>query len=115
MSAILSRFRRSIRDGDQPPSDVLEGTTRRRTPSPTNSSTVEEGNASPLKEEKKLDKDGKEGGDSIARVEVVAAQQNDGDIKYRTMSWKKCAAILFGEYVCLAILSFPWAFKTLGE
>lgn len=22
--------------------------------------------------------------------------------------------MLFGEYVCLAIMSFPWAFKTLG-
>jgi hypothetical protein len=116
MSAILSRFRRSIRDPDQPSSDVLEGTNRTRTPSPTSSSTVEEGNAprvtetkvedDKLKDEKNMD---------VARVEVVAAQQNDGEIKYRTMSWKKCAAILFGEYVCLAILSFPWAFKTLGE
>lgn len=49
-----------------------------------------------------------------AKVDVVLAHQNDGDIKYRTMSWQKCAAILFGEYVCLAILSFPWAFATLG-
>lgn len=58
----------------------------------------------------KLDHD-----DRAAKVEVVLAQQTEGEIKYKTMSWKKCAAILFGEYVCLAIISFPWAFKTLGE
>ncbi|PWN86587.1 hypothetical protein FA10DRAFT_256956 [Acaromyces ingoldii] len=50
-----------------------------------------------------------------ASVDVVAAeQQTGGEITYRTMSWQKCAALLFGEYVCLAIMSFPWAFKTLG-
>lgn len=53
-------------------------------------------------------------GDSGAKVDVVEAYQREGSIKYRTMSWKKCACILFGEYVCLAILSFPWAFNTLG-
>lgn len=82
---------------------------------------MEEGNAIPSQEEKQaghhdsFEKDKKEKSGDMAKVEVVAAQQNDGEIKYRTMSWKKCAAILFGEYVCLAILSFPWAFKTLGE
>lgn len=30
------------------------------------------------------------------------------------MSWKKASGLLFGEYVCLAILSFPGAFATLG-
>lgn len=61
-----------------------------------------------------LEKAASKHGDETAKVEVVVAQQNEGDIKYRTMSWQKCAAILFGEYVCLAILSFPWVFKTLG-
>ncbi|UZJ51566.1 hypothetical protein CBS101457_000886 [Exobasidium rhododendri] len=124
MSAVLARFRRSIRDPDQPASDVHDGVMRQRTPSPTTSSTVEEGGGgggrigSPQVVEKEVSNDGKGKGEEkdeyAARVEVVAAQQNDGEIKYRTMSWKKCAAILFGEYVCLAILSFPWAFNTLG-
>ena len=86
--------------------------------SPTASSTTEQGQESgALDEEKDEKRDKAKRGDKVdgAKVEVVAAMQEEGEIKYRTMSWKKCAAILFGEYVCLAILSFPWAFKTLGE
>lgn len=30
------------------------------------------------------------------------------------MSWKKATALLFGEYVCLAILALPASYKTLG-
>lgn len=32
----------------------------------------------------------------------------------QTMSWQSAAGLLFGEYCCLAILSFPSAFQTLG-
>ena len=35
-------------------------------------------------------------------------------IKYRTCSWKKTAALLFSEYICLAIMSFPWSYSVLG-
>lgn len=122
MSKILARARRSIRGGG-PQIDDDENVV---VSSPTSSATIEEGNVSPIDEDgNRLEKkasgnlDGKEkkeyDNDKAAKVEVVLAQQTEGEIKYKTMSWKKCAAILFGEYVCLAIISFPWAFKTLGE
>lgn len=35
-------------------------------------------------------------------------------IQYRTCSWQKTAALLFSEYICLAIMSFPWSYGLLG-
>ncbi|KAF4557005.1 Transmembrane amino acid transporter-like protein 4 [Elsinoe fawcettii] len=35
-------------------------------------------------------------------------------IQYRTCSWQKTAALLFSEYICLAIMSFPYSYATLG-
>ncbi|PSR87119.1 amino acid transporter [Coniella lustricola] len=35
-------------------------------------------------------------------------------IQYRTCSWQKTAALLFSEYICLAIMSFPWSYSILG-
>ncbi|KAF2862869.1 hypothetical protein K470DRAFT_255759 [Piedraia hortae CBS 480.64] len=35
-------------------------------------------------------------------------------IKYRTCSWYKTAALLFSEYICLAIMSFPYSYAYLG-
>jgi len=42
------------------------------------------------------------------------AEEKDSDVKYRSCSWQKTAALLFSEYICLAILSFPWSFSVLG-
>ncbi|EIW73966.1 hypothetical protein CONPUDRAFT_133595 [Coniophora puteana RWD-64-598 SS2] len=36
------------------------------------------------------------------------------EIQYRTCSWQKTAGLLFSEYICLAILSFPWSYSVLG-
>lgn len=36
------------------------------------------------------------------------------DIQYRTCSWPKTAALLFSEYICLAIMSFPYSYSVLG-
>ncbi|CAG8980257.1 hypothetical protein HYALB_00010258 [Hymenoscyphus albidus] len=36
------------------------------------------------------------------------------DIQYRTCSWQKTAALLFSEYICLAIMSFPYSYSVLG-
>ncbi|EPQ26919.1 uncharacterized protein PFL1_05554 [Pseudozyma flocculosa PF-1] len=52
--------------------------------------------------------------DSSSLAAAVQDVQTSGEINYRTLSWQKAAALLFGEYVCLAILSFPWAFSILG-
>ncbi|KAL9127487.1 MAG: hypothetical protein Q9217_003643 [Psora testacea] len=35
-------------------------------------------------------------------------------IRYRTCSWQKTAALLFSEYICLAIMSFPYSYSVLG-
>lgn len=40
--------------------------------------------------------------------------EKDNAIKYRTCSWPKTAALLFSEYICLAIMSFPWSYSVLG-
>ncbi|KAF9467583.1 transmembrane amino acid transporter protein-domain-containing protein [Collybia nuda] len=47
-------------------------------------------------------------------VHVQISQERGHDVKYRTCSWQKTAALLFSEYICLAILSFPWSFSVLG-
>ncbi|KAK6455207.1 transmembrane amino acid transporter protein-domain-containing protein [Scheffersomyces xylosifermentans] len=36
------------------------------------------------------------------------------DINYRNCSWQKTAGLLFSEYICLAIMSFPWSYSVLG-
>ncbi|PNS19885.1 hypothetical protein CAC42_7852 [Sphaceloma murrayae] len=62
------------------------------------------------------------GGGSKTDVEAAPAyhikSQKDSEegnsIKYRTCSWKKTAALLFSEYICLAIMSFPYSYATLG-
>lgn len=41
-------------------------------------------------------------------------EEEENGIKYRTCSWQKTAALLFSEYICLAILSFPWSYSVLG-
>ncbi|RYP22987.1 hypothetical protein DL767_008945 [Monosporascus sp. MG133] len=42
------------------------------------------------------------------------AAEADCAIQYRTCSWRKTAALLFSEYICLAIMSFPWSYSILG-
>ncbi|UNI20951.1 hypothetical protein JDV02_006992 [Purpureocillium takamizusanense] len=42
------------------------------------------------------------------------ASEEDASIQYRTCSWQKTAALLFSEYICLAIMSFPWSYSFLG-
>ncbi|KAH7886490.1 transmembrane amino acid transporter protein-domain-containing protein [Phlebopus sp. FC_14] len=41
-------------------------------------------------------------------------EERDHAIKYKTCSWQKTAALLFSEYICLAVLSFPWSYSVLG-
>ncbi len=45
---------------------------------------------------------------------ALALEEADHDIKYRTLSWQKTALLLFGEYVCLAILALAWSWSVLG-
>lgn len=55
--------------------------------------------------------------DSGSLDKYLLEQQNiekENGIKYRTCSWQKTAALLFSEYICLAVLSFPWSYSVLG-
>lgn len=79
---------------------------------PKEASTLD-GNSSSQAEKDK--KDGKEY-DGAEKTEVRSVK-TDGSIdqqEYRTMSWQRASGLLFGEYVCLAILSFPSVFSVLG-
>ncbi len=42
------------------------------------------------------------------------AEEENSQIKYRSCSWQKTAGLLFSEYICLAIMSFPWSYSVLG-
>ncbi|KIV86790.1 hypothetical protein PV11_02378 [Exophiala sideris] len=46
-------------------------------------------------------------------TKLVEMEAEDA-IKYRTCSWQKTAALLFSEYICLAIMSFPYSYSILG-
>jgi len=61
--------------------------------------------------------------DEEAKVKDVASELVDsdsevalstGDINYRNVGWIKCAGLLFSEYICLAIMSFPGSYAALG-
>ncbi|KAI9750672.1 MAG: hypothetical protein M4579_006368 [Chaenotheca gracillima] len=52
--------------------------------------------------------------DSGLSVGKQMEMESGNSIKYRTCSWPKTAALLFSEYICLAIMSFPWSYANLG-
>ncbi|KAJ7491160.1 transmembrane amino acid transporter protein-domain-containing protein [Mycena latifolia] len=51
---------------------------------------------------------------SVYSVSQQIAKESGHEIQYRTCSWQKTAGLLFSEYICLAILSFPWSYSVLG-
>ncbi|KAF7544422.1 hypothetical protein G7046_g9793 [Stylonectria norvegica] len=51
---------------------------------------------------------------SSAILNKQIAAEDGSAIQYRTCSWQKTAALLFSEYICLAIMSFPWSYSVLG-
>ncbi|KAJ7118782.1 transmembrane amino acid transporter protein-domain-containing protein [Mycena epipterygia] len=53
-------------------------------------------------------------GTSVYSISDQIAKESGHEIKYRTLSWQKAAGLLFSEYICLAILSFPWSYSVLG-
>jgi hypothetical protein len=50
----------------------------------------------------------------LAILDKQLAAESGSTIQYRTCSWQKTAALLFSEYICLAIMSFPWSYSVLG-
>jgi hypothetical protein len=77
------------------------------------------------KDEKVSVKSDKDDLDSEVGVDAQIARESGHAIRYRTCSWQKVsfgllgstevpivsqtAALLFSEYICLAIMSFPWS------
>lgn len=56
--------------------------------------------------------DGDNTSSAILTQQITA--ESGTDIQYRTCSWQKTAGLLFSEYICLAIMSFPWSYSVLG-
>ncbi|KAK4506989.1 hypothetical protein PRZ48_000723 [Zasmidium cellare] len=52
--------------------------------------------------------------DPDAAVTKQMELESGNEIQYRTCSWQKTAALLFSEYICLAIMSFPYSYAILG-
>ncbi|KAJ7458750.1 transmembrane amino acid transporter protein-domain-containing protein [Mycena galericulata] len=65
-----------------------------------------------LSQAEKLGDDGSSS--SVYSVSDQIAQESGHSIRYRSCSWQKTTALLMSEYICLAILSFPWSFSVLG-
>ena len=53
-------------------------------------------------------------GTSEEILDKQLAAEDGASIQYRTCSWQKTAALLFSEYICLAIMSVPWSYSILG-
>lgn len=51
---------------------------------------------------------------SSQSIDDPSQENDDVEVRYRSCSWQKTAALLFSEYICLAIMSFPWSFSVLG-
>lgn len=62
----------------------------------------------------KEDVAGSEEDSADAIINKQLASEDGSAIQYRTCSWQKTAALLFSEYICLAIMSFPWSYSVLG-
>lgn len=43
-----------------------------------------------------------------------SSEDSAPSIDYKNCSWQKTAGLLFSEYICLAIMSFPWSYSVLG-
>ncbi|KAI1432343.1 amino acid transporter [Xylaria sp. CBS 124048] len=67
----------------------------------------------PIVDDDSLD-DSNSGLNSDSILEKQIAQEAGNAIQYRTCSWQKTTALLFSEYICLAIMSFPWSYSVLG-
>ena len=69
----------------------------------------------PAAEKALADEKGSSTGDQHSDVFVALVEAERGrDIKLRTLSWQKCAVLLFAEYTCLAIAAQAWSYSVLG-
>lgn len=47
-------------------------------------------------------------------LEQAVLAESGHSINYRNCSWQRTAGLLFSEYICLAIMSFPLSYSVLG-
>lgn len=52
--------------------------------------------------------------DSHSNLEKGSLDVEIVSIDYKNCLWQKTAGLLFSEYICLAIMSFPWSYSVLG-
>ncbi|KAJ8140530.1 hypothetical protein OXX80_012037 [Metschnikowia pulcherrima] len=52
--------------------------------------------------------------DRKSTPENLSYDEGEVSIDYKNCSWQKAAGLLFSEYICLAIMSFPWSYSVLG-
>lgn len=52
--------------------------------------------------------------DDKSDVEKISYNEVAPSIDYKNCSWQKTAGLLFSEYICLAIMSFPYSYSVLG-
>ncbi|KAI4851214.1 putative amino acid transporter [Aureobasidium sp. EXF-8845] len=55
-----------------------------------------------------------DGESSIDTITALVNEDHSHEIQLRTMSWQKCAALLCGDQVCLAIMAQSWSLSVLG-
>ncbi|CUM53572.1 unnamed protein product [Debaryomyces tyrocola] len=65
-----------------------------------------------LAKEKMSEKDMELANEEFIEAQIIEESQHQ--INYRNCSWQKTAGLLFSEYICLAIMSFPWSYSVLG-
>ncbi|ODV78417.1 uncharacterized protein CANTADRAFT_6809 [Suhomyces tanzawaensis NRRL Y-17324] len=52
--------------------------------------------------------------DPDSLLQKLVEEEAGHNINYRNCSWQRTAGLLFSEYICLAIMSFPWSYSVLG-
>jgi len=104
---------------------ALKGIFGRKAASPTDNSSQSSNEKVAYEKEKNYDPEAAAAGgittppnDAESDASITIGRQIELEannaIKYRTCSWQKTAALLFSEYICLAIMSFPWSYSILG-
>ncbi|KAJ6488493.1 transmembrane amino acid transporter protein-domain-containing protein [Mycena vitilis] len=72
------------------------------------------GEEAPMRKSKSDEESVFTGTNSVYSISDQIAKESGHEIQFRTCSWQKTAGLLFSEYICLAILSFPWSYSVLG-
>lgn len=53
-------------------------------------------------------------GSTLEAITALVSEDNNHEIKLRTMTWQKAAWLLAGDQVCLAVMAQSWSLSVLG-